>query len=291
MAKSAKVLDGKAIANGIIQSIRHEWLKYEANYTPPTLAIIQVGHDAASTVYINRKIQACRRVGFDNIHLHLPEDTTQATVLEKILALNADESITGILLQLPLPPQCFATDLLEAIEPSKDVDALTPRNMGSLITGNYDLLPCTTGAILTLLQGYHVDLLGKRVVMVGASALVGKPTAIAMVHYHATVTICHSETKKLKEHVQTADILIVAIGNPGVIQPDWIPNHCIVIDVGINRAGNNQIIGDIPFEKVIDRCALITPVPGGVGPVTVAHVVKNLFTLFCRKRALEKALG
>ena len=289
MAKNTKLLSGKHIASRVIQTTRHEWQKFDKDYAPPRLGVIQVGDDAASQVYINRKTHACHSVGFETVCIHLPSTASQQTILNKIHELNNDDAITGILLQLPLPPQCFISDLLEAIVPHKDVDALTPTNMGRLLAGNYDLLPCTTAAILALLQSSTVDLPGKRIVMVGASALVGKPTAVALLHHHATITICHLLTKDLKFHVQQAQILIVAIGNPSVIQPDWIPDNCIVIDVGINRTHNNQIIGDIPTEKVIDKVALITPVPGGVGPVTVAHVVKNLFTLFCRKRVRDSA--
>ncbi len=289
MAKNTRLLSGKHIASRVIQTIRHEWQKFDDDYCPPRLGIIQVGDDAASQVYINRKTQACHSVGFETVCIHLPDTASQQTILSKIHELNHDDSITGILLQLPLPPQCFISDLLEAIAPHKDVDALTPTNMGRLLAGNYDLLPCTTAAILALLQSSNVDLPGKRVVMVGASALVGKPTAIALLHHNATITICHSLTKDLRFHVQQAQILIVAIGNPNVIQHEWIPENCVVIDVGINRARNNQIVGDIPTERVIDKVSLITPVPGGVGPVTVAYVVKNLFTLFCRKRIRDSA--
>ena len=280
MAKNSKIIDGKRIAKQIAAQITSDWQAQSSQLPPPKLAIIQVGDDHASSIYVQKKIQACHRIGFLTERIHLCAQSQQQDVYQTITMLNHDPSVTGILLQLPLPPHCYTPDLLAAIDPNKDVDAITPISMGRLMSGNYAILPCTAQAVLSLLQSANITLPGARVVMVGASTLVGRPTAIVLLHHHATVTICHSETKDLRNHVQQAEILIVAIGNPNVIQPDWIPTGCVVIDVGINRRSDHQIVGDIPTEKVMDKVSRITPVPGGVGPATVAHLVKNLYTLY-----------
>lgn len=278
-----KLIDGRKLSMHLLDSVRTDWQVRVDKKTTPKLVIIQIGDQHASTIYINRKIQACRRVGFHPALISLPVSTTQNEVIYHIEQLNNDPSVTGILLQLPLPPQLSAASLLAIIHPDKDVDGIGPTNLGRLVSGNFDTPPCTTGAILYCLRSIRTPLSGTHVVMVGSSPLVGKPTAIALLHHHATVTVCHSKTQDLAQQVRQADILIVAIGNPNVIQPDWIHPGCIVIDVGINRGVDGRIIGDIPASSVIDKVSFITPVPGGVGPLTVAHLIKNLYTLYCNQ--------
>lgn len=281
MSAENKLIDGSLLARHLMADIERSWVSRAASSPPPCLAIIHIGDNHASTVYINRKIKACKKIGF-HAHCHaFPNDSRQAIIAEKIQALNKDPHVHGILLQLPLPKHLNGAELLAMIHPDKDVDGIGPHAMGQLIGGAPTILPCTTAAVLTLLDATSIPLAGKTVSMIGASSLVGKPTAIALINAHATVTVCHSQTVSLRQYVQSAEILIVAIGNPHVIHPEWIKPGSIVIDVGINRTMNNAIVGDIDTSAVIDKVQFITPVPGGVGPLTVAHLVGNLFHLYC----------
>ena len=280
MAQDLQLLDGRALAQKKQQSIAKTWHTHYATHTPPRLAVIQVGNLHASTVYVKRKIKACLALNFHADHLQLPDTITQDALLQTIHQLNQDACVTGILVQLPLPNHLCPRKTLSAIQPNKDVDGLHPTNLGRLIAGNAHILPCTTAAILDLIALSAHDLSGATITMVGASTLVGKPTAIALSNRHATVTICNSRTKNLADAVKQAEILIVAIGNPNVIQPDWIRHGSTVIDVGINRGPTGDIIGDVAHLDLSNKVAHITPVPGGVGPMTVANLVANLFTLF-----------
>ena len=281
MSDKVKLINGSILANNIIENIQSRWANKEPQSPPPSLAIIQVGDAHASSVYIRHKMRACKRIGFFANCFHFPDSCTQSDIIAKIIALNQDVNIHGILLQLPLPPHLNQLELLNSIAPSKDVDAIGSIRLGNLINGHADILPCTTAAILHLIKHTGIPLAGKKVTMIGASSLVGKPTAIELLNRHATVTVCHSQTTDLAMHAKQADILIVAIGNPHIIQPSWIKKNSTVIDVGINRSRAGKVIGDVNTESVLDIVQFITPVPGGVGPLTVAHLVKNLYTLYC----------
>ena len=280
MSDKNKLINGSILAKNIIENIQSRWTHSKSQSSPPSLAIIQVGNDHASSVYIRHKMSACRRIGFLANCFNFPDNCTQSEIIAKITDLNQDMDTHGILLQLPLPSHLNRLELLRCIDPNKDVDAIGPIRLGTLISGHSDILPCTTAAILYLIKQTGISLTGKKVTMIGASPLVGKPTAIELLNRHATVTVCHSQTADLAMHVKQADILIVAIGNPHVIQPSWIKKNSVVIDVGINRSEEGKVIGDIDAASVLDTVQFITPVPGGVGPLTVAHLVKNLYTLY-----------
>ena len=281
MSQKTYKINGKPLADRLLSRVAADWSSRVSRAQTPHLEILQVGEHDASEVYIRRKVRACEQVGFTTNQQILAADITLSALLKKIDGLNDDPKITGILIQLPLPPTLDAGIVTARIQPDKDVDALTPTRLGELVTGRFDLMPCTTAGILQLLHENQVQLSGKSVVMVGASALVGKPTAIVLLHHDATVTVCHSETIDLEKHVRDADVLIVAIGNPNVIQANWIQPGCIVIDVGINRSDDGRIIGDVPTEATAARQAYVSVVPGGVGPLTVAHLVNNLYRLYC----------
>ncbi|MEC8882532.1 MAG: bifunctional 5,10-methylenetetrahydrofolate dehydrogenase/5,10-methenyltetrahydrofolate cyclohydrolase [Pseudomonadota bacterium] len=281
MTDKNKLINGSMLAKNIIENIQLRWAHNKSQSSPPSLAIIQVGNDHASSVYIRHKMSACRQIGFLANCFNFPDNCTQSELTAKITDLNQDIDTHGILLQLPLPPHLDKLELLKCIDPSKDVDAIGPTRLGNLINEHANILPCTTAAILYLIKQTGISLPGKKVTMIGASSLVGKPTAIELLNRHATVTVCHSQTTDLATHAKQADILIVAIGNPHVIQPSWIKKNSIVIDVGINRSETGKVIGDIDTASVLDTVQFITPVPGGVGPLTVAHLVKNLYTLYC----------
>ena len=279
--------DGKQLAQQLLTTTTHEWATLSSKRPSPHLAIVQIGDHDASNVYIRRKILACEKVGFRATHHVYAADVSQTTLINRIQSLNHDTDVTGILIQLPLPSSLDTSALIEQIDPKKDVDGMTSARLGELVTGSFHLLPCTTAAILRILSSNRIELSGQSVVMIGASALVGKPTALALLHHHATVTVCHSATRDLASSIRHADIVIVAIGNPQVIQAEWIQPQTIIIDVGINRCADGRIIGDIPTQAAIDRGAFVTPVPGGVGPLTVASLVHNLWTLFCDQNNLD----
>jgi methylenetetrahydrofolate dehydrogenase (NADP+)/methenyltetrahydrofolate cyclohydrolase len=279
--------DGRQLAEHLLAATTREWRALSSPPASPHLAIVQVGDHDASNVYIRRKIRACEKVGFRASRHVFATDVSQATLLDHVQSLNDDPDVTGILIQLPLPPSLNTSELIKQIDSGKDVDGMTPTRLGALVTGSFHLLPCTTAAILALLSFNQIELCGKSICMIGASALVGKPTALALIHHHATVTICHSETRDLAACIREADIVIVAIGNPNVIQAEWIQPETIVIDVGINRCADGKIIGDVPARAIVDKGAFATPVPGGVGPLTVASLVRNLWLLYREQQDLD----
>lgn len=287
MTASRYNFDGRQLAQQLLATTALEWSAQSSPPTSPHLAIVQVGDHDASNVYIRRKILACEKVGFRASRHVFATDVSQSTLLDQVQSLNNDPDVTGILIQLPLPSTLNTTELINQIDSGKDVDGMTPTRLGALVAGSFHLLPCTTAAILALLSLNEIELTGKSVVMIGASALVGKPTALALMHHHATVTVCHSETRDLAACVREADIVIVAIGNPNVIQAEWIQPQTVVIDVGINRCADGKIIGDIPTRAVIEKGAFATPVPGGVGPLTVASLVRNLWLLYREQQDLD----
>ena len=266
------ILDGKALSD----QIKDDLTKKVKNYLiKPCLAVIQIGNDEASNVYIKAKEKACNTVGINFIHVKFEEDTTEQEVINKIVELNNDTYVNGILLQLPLPSQFNQDKLLNLINKNKDVDGLTDINAGLLFKGNSNLVPCTPLGIVTLLKEYKIDLIGKHVVIIGKSNLVGKPLAILLLQEGATVTICHSKTNNLKQFTKQADILVSVVGKKDLVTKDMVKENSVIIDVGINRVAG-KLYGDVDFENVKDIVSFITPVPGGVGPMTVAMLLSNV---------------
>ena len=284
------LLDGKSLAEKIKNQIKEEVDNLtKKGYRPPTLSVILVGNNPASQIYVNKKIKDCASVGMRSKPFFLPENITQTELLELIGDLNADEEVDGILVQLPLPPHINTLEIIEAINPNKDVDGFHPINVGKLATGRSDaILPCTPFGIIKLLQEYNIDYFGKDVVVVGASNIVGKPMSLLFLKDEkSTVTICHKNTKDLKSHTLKADILVVAVGKPKLITEDMVKDGAVVIDVGINRV-DGKIVGDVDFENVKKKASAITPVPGGVGPMTVAMLLYNTLEIYKNKHWLGK---
>lgn len=276
---TAQLLDGKRVASAIQQTITDNIQKrLAAGLSRPGLAVIQVGQDPASTIYVHRKRQTCEKVGMASIAYDLPIHTAQQQLIDLIEQLNKDETVHGILVQLPLPESFDAEQVIETIDPTKDVDGFHPYNVGRLALRCPLLRPCTPHGIMTLLKETNEELTGKHAVIVGASNIVGRPMALELLLAKCTITICHRFTIDLAQHVQQADILIAAIGKPDIIKSEWIKPGAIVIDVGITRLPNGRLTGDIDFFTASKKASWITPVPGGVGPMTVATLLQN--TLF-----------
>jgi len=269
------IIDGKAIAEQIRQTIATDVGVLKAQGTTPGLAVVLVGEDPASRVYVSMKEKACAQAGIFSDEHKLPESTSEAELLQLIDQLNRDSRIDGILVQLPLPKQIDESKVLEAISPKKDVDGFHPYNVGRLATGNPLFRPCTPYGVMKMLEHTGVDLKGKEVVVVGRSNIVGKPVALMCLAEHATVTICHSRTRDLAEQVARADVVIAAVGQPEMIKGDWIKPGAVVIDVGVNRVGEKKLVGDVEFAAAKERAGAITPVPGGVGPMTITMLLYN----------------
>jgi methylenetetrahydrofolate dehydrogenase (NADP+)/methenyltetrahydrofolate cyclohydrolase len=274
--KSAQILDGRAIATTLQQKMAAKVALRKKNNLPvPGLAVILVGHNPASEMYVKNKQRACDAVGIFSQRHALPETTDQATLAHLIEQLNNDPTIHGILLQLPLPAHLSADDLLEKIDPKKDVDGFHPYNLGRLAQKRPLLRPCTPYGVMTLLKATGETLVGKHAVVIGASNIVGRPMALELLLEKCTVTVCHRDTINLQKHIESADILISATGYFGAIKSEWIKQNSIVIDVGFSRLSNGKLTGDIDFESAKTRASWITPVPGGVGPMTVATLLEN----------------
>ncbi len=269
------IIDGKAIAQKVRNEVKENVQRDNFIY-PPHLAIIRVGDDPASATYVKNKTKASQEVGIEVEDIHLTE-CTQESLESLIENLNYEETVDGILVQLPLPSYLDSDKILNLINPKKDVDGFTDINMGKLFANKKCTIACTPAGIMRLLDEYNIEIEGKKVVIVGRSNIVGKPMAALMLNRNATVTICHSKTKNLKEECLQADILIVAIGRSKFITADMVKEGAVVIDVGINRDENNELCGDVDFENVAPKCSFITPVPGGVGPMTVAMLMKNTY--------------
>ncbi|MEA2099154.1 MAG: bifunctional methylenetetrahydrofolate dehydrogenase/methenyltetrahydrofolate cyclohydrolase FolD [Campylobacterota bacterium] len=271
-----QLLDGKALSKKIEQRVttQTEELKNETG-SVPGLAVILVGHDEASAAYVNMKKKACDRVGFYSVTHEMPEDISQETIENTITMMNQNPSIDGILIQLPLPPQIDTTKILELVSPSKDVDGFHPYNVGRLTTGLDGFVPCTPLGVMELLNEYDIDVKGKNCVVVGASNIVGKPMAALLLNADATVEVCHIFTDDLKKHTQNADVILVGVGVINLIKEDMVKDGAIIIDIGINRAENGKLVGDVDFTNVSKKCSYITPVPGGVGPMTIAMLLSN----------------
>ncbi|MBF38374.1 MAG: bifunctional methylenetetrahydrofolate dehydrogenase/methenyltetrahydrofolate cyclohydrolase FolD [Idiomarinaceae bacterium] len=273
---SAQIIDGKAIASAVRQSVKQQVQeRLQSGLRAPGLAVVLVGADPASEVYVGNKRRACEEVGFRSFAYDLPATTTQEKLEALIDQLNDDNDIDGILVQLPLPAGLDATPILERIRPDKDVDGFHPFNVGRLSQRIPALRPCTPKGIITLLEHAQVDLHGLNAVVVGASNIVGRPMSLELLLAGATTTVCHRFTNDLSEHVKRADILVVAVGKPDFIPGEWVKPGAIVIDVGMNRLPDGRLTGDIEFEPAAERAGWITPVPGGVGPMTVASLIEN----------------
>ena len=239
------------------------------------LAVVIVGNDPASRVYVNSKKKACEEIGIHSEEYALPEETTEAELLELVEKLNKKDDINGILVQLPLPSHIDEEKIINAIVPQKDVDAFHPVNVGKIMIGNYDFLPCTPAGVMELIKESGIDVAGKECVVIGRSNIVGKPQAMMLLHKNGTVTICHSKTKDLPTKVKKADIVVAAVGVPKMVKGDWIKDGAVVIDVGMNRLENGKLAGDVDFDECEKHASAITPVPGGVGPMTIAMLMKN----------------
>lgn len=270
------ILDGKYIKNIILDELRNE---VNILSVKPKLVVIQVGNNEASNVYIKQKKNMCEYIGYDYEHIKLDSDVDTDDVLEVISVLNKDETVNGILVQLPLPREMDTNKIVNAISPLKDVDGLTDINNGMLFHGKDALYSCTPYGVMELLDRYNINVSGKNVVIVGRSDLVGKPMSMMMLNKDATVTVCHSKTKNLSEITRMADILVVAVGKPNFITGEMVSDGTVVIDVGINRF-EDKLCGDVDFESVKEKCSYITPVPGGVGQMTVAMLAKNVLKAY-----------
>lgn len=271
-----QLLDGKKLSNKLELEMTEDvkQLKDTCGCTPG-LAVVLVGQDPASAAYVNMKKKACDRVGFYSITHDMPETISQEAIEKTIIMMNNNPNVDGILIQLPLPPQIDTTKILELVAPEKDVDGFHPYNVGRLTTGLDGFVPCTPLGVMKLLQEYKIDVKGKNCVVVGASNIVGKPMASLLLNANATVEICHIHTDDLKKHTLAADIILVGVGVINLIKEDMVQDDAIIIDIGINRADNGKLVGDVDFTGVSEKCSYITPVPGGVGPMTIAMLLQN----------------
>jgi methylenetetrahydrofolate dehydrogenase (NADP+)/methenyltetrahydrofolate cyclohydrolase len=272
---AATVIDGKAIAASVRQKIAGQVEELKSKGITPGLAVVLVGEDPASRVYVGMKKKMCLELGMYSADYELPADTSEAKLLELIATLNADDRIHGILVQLPLPDHIDTDKVLEAISPDKDADGFHPYNVGRLAIGKPTFQPCTPYGVMVMLDEIGYDLKGKEVVVVGRSNIVGKPVALMCLSRHATVTICHSRTKDLPDVVRRADVVIAAVGKAEMVKGDWIKPGAVVIDVGINRVGEKKLVGDVAYAEAAEKASAITPVPGGVGPMTIAMLLQN----------------
>ena len=271
----AELIDGKRISTMIKDECKKKVAEYKAQGTEICLAVIQVGNDPASSVYVNNKKKACAYIGINSLSYELPEETTQEELLSLIRELNERKDVNGILVQLPVPAHIDEKTIINAIDPKKDVDGFHPQSVGSLCIGQPGFVSCTPAGIIQLLKRSDIDISGKHCVVVGRSNIVGKPMALLMLRENATVTVAHSKTKDLKSITRQADILIVAIGKPKFIDASYIKDGAVVIDVGIHRNEDNKLCGDVDFDSAKEAASYITPVPGGVGPMTIAMLMKN----------------
>ena len=280
---TATLLDGNALGQKLRTGFKQRAEELATLGTRPGLAVILVGDDPASQVYVRNKVNACAQAGFHSEKHTYPGDVSPSIVLERIAALNADPNIHGILVQLPLPKHFDAEAVLDAIAPEKDVDGFRAENVGALVQGHPCFIPCTPYGAMKFFEDAGISLKGKEAVVVGRSNIVGKPMALLLMHAGATVTVCHSQTRDLKAHCQRAEILVAAVGKPKMITGDMIRPGAVVIDVGINRLPDGKLCGDVDFESAKEVAAFITPVPGGVGPMTITMLLAN--TLECAERA------
>lgn len=273
-----KIIDGKQISADVKAAIAEETKTMKEKGIEVGLAVVIVGNDPASKVYVRNKKLACEAVGFASYEYALPEETTEEELLELVDKLNNDPKINGILVQLPLPSHLNDKVIIDNIRPEKDVDAFHPVNVGKIMIGDYSFLPCTPAGVMELIKSTGIEVSGKECVVIGRSNIVGKPMSMLLLHQSGTVTICHSKTKNLKEICSKADILVAAVGRAKMVTADYIKEGAVVIDVGMNRDENGKLCGDVDFEDCKDKAGYITPVPGGVGPMTIAMLMKNTLT-------------
>ncbi len=275
----AQLIDGKQISAQVKEQVRLETAELiEKHGVQPGLAVVIVGNDPASRVYVNNKKKACETVGFQSFEYALPEETTQEELLELVETLNNDPKVNGILVQLPVPKHIDDNAIINAISPAKDVDAFHPENVGHIMIGDYNFLPCTPAGVMELIDSTGIEVSGKKCVVIGRSNIVGKPMAMLLLHRSGTVTICHSRTQDLPSVTREADILVAAVGRANFVTADMVKEGAVVIDVGINRLENGKLCGDVDFEAVEPKASFITPVPGGAGPMTIAMLMKNTLT-------------
>lgn len=275
----ANLIDGKKISAEVKEKVRLETASLvEKHGIQPGLAVVIVGNDPASRVYVNNKKKACEAVGFRSWEYALPEDTTQAELLELVETLNVEKNVNGILVQLPVPAQIDDKAIINAISPAKDVDAFHPENVGQIMIGDYKFLPCTPAGVMELIDSTGIEVSGKKCVVIGRSNIVGKPMAMLLLHRSGTVTICHSRTVDLPSVTKEADILVAAVGKANFVTGDMVKEGAVVIDVGMNRLENGKLCGDVNFAEVEPKASWITPVPGGVGPMTIAMLMRNTLT-------------
>ena len=280
-------IDGKEVSLSIREEIKCDVESFiRTTGIEPALAVICVGDDPASAVYVRNKHRACGEVGIHSEVVNLPAETSEEELLAMIKRMNADAGIHGILVQLPLPKHINEEHVIHAISPEKDVDAFSPSNVGKIMLGNYDFLPCTPAGIMELLRHYNIEISGKRCVVLGRSNIVGKPMALLLLQANGTVTICHSKTKDIASITKEADILVVAIGKARYVTADMVKEGSVVVDVGINRMPDGKLAGDVDYEEVSKIASAITPVPGGVGPMTITMLLKN--TLIAARKSVEK---
>lgn len=275
----AKIIDGKEVSAQVKEQVKEEAAQLKAaTGLQVGLAVVIVGNNPASRVYVNNKKKACEAVGFQSFEYTLDEDTTQEELLELVEVLNENPQVNGILVQLPLPKQIDEKAIINAISPDKDVDAFHPSNVGRIMIGSYAFLPCTPAGVMELIASTGVSVSGKNCVVIGRSNIVGKPMAMLLLHQNGTVTICHSRTQNLKEICARADILVAAVGKANFVTADMVKEGAVVIDVGMNRLDNGKLCGDVDFAAVEPKAGYITPVPGGVGPMTIAMLMRNTLT-------------
>ena len=273
-----KIINGKEISAAVKERIKNEVEALKVKGINVGLAVILVGENPASKVYVANKKKACEELGIKSFEFKLPEQTTEEELISLIKKLNEDSEVNGILCQLPLPAHLDESTVINTIIPEKDVDAFHPVNVGKIMIGDFDFLPCTPAGIMEMLAYMNIDVCGKECVVIGRSNIVGKPMAMLLLHKNATVTVCHSKTKDLKAVTSRADVLVSAVGRAGFVTADMVKEGAVVIDVGMNRNAENKLCGDVDFDGVKEKCSAITPVPGGVGPMTIAMLMQNTLT-------------
>ena len=282
------IIDGKAVSAAVKDEVKNEVEQLKKSGSVPCLAVVLVGNDPASKVYVGNKKKACEYCGIKSLEYLLDENTTEEELLSLINVLNNDSAVNGILVQLPLPKHINEEHIINSIVPSKDVDAFHPVNVGKIMIGNPDFLPCTPAGVMEMLKKYNIETCGKDCVIIGRSNIVGKPMAMLMLAANATVTVCHSKTANIKEKCKNADIIIAAVGKAGFVTADMVKDGAVVIDVGINRNSEGKLCGDVDFEAVKDKASAITPVPGGVGPMTIAMLMQNTLTAAKRQNNIRR---
>ncbi len=273
-----KIINGKEISAAVKERIKNEVETLKGKGISVGLAVILVGENPASKVYVANKKKACEELGIKSFEFKLPEQTTEEELISLIKKLNEDSEVNGILCQLPLPAHLDESTVINTIVPEKDVDAFHPVNVGKIMIGDFDFLPCTPAGIMEMLRFMNIDVCGKECVVIGRSNIVGKPMAMLLLHKNATVTVCHSKTKDLKAVTSRADVLVSAVGRAGFVTADMVKEGAVVIDVGMNRNAENKLCGDVDFDAAKEKCSAITPVPGGVGPMTIAMLMQNTLT-------------